>query len=621
MKRIVVILAMALVMTLSIPAAAFAGSGFTTSRYDVDVDITASHVCKITENIKVNFTEARHGIFRYIPYEQGIYTIKKINVTRDPYEVSTEYNNGWHKIIKIGDPDEEVSGEHFYVIGYNIVGYEDGDTENDYLSLDLLPTGWDTSIKKSHIKVKLPKAIDENQLKLYVGQYGASNNEADIDFKYNKKTNIIEIKAKNLEKGCGITISAQLPEGYWENPANRKWMSVPLIAVLGAVPLLLILLWFLFGRDPKVIKPVEFYPPEQMTSAEIGYVIDGSVDYKDLISLIMYFAGKGYITITEYKKNQFSLTKIKEIDRSEKHFAKTFFRGLFDEGDTVKTDELPASFGDDFMLAQQQLRDYYRGKKSLFTLSSKICRTVGIGLMFMPPIIAVAIAAAATFRPMYLLSLIPIGLCTVISMLYIVLLFDKWDATGRAQRKVRVVFGGLFACLGVGISAFITASLMENILYAVLVVASALVSLVAVVFMKKRSAQSAALYGRVLGFRDFIENAELEKLNMLVEDDPEYFYNILPYAYVMGLSDKWAKKFEKIKINQPEWYYGYGSDPLYSALWYSHMFRNCAETVQTNVIKNMVEAASDTGGGSIGGGFGGGGFSGGGFGGGGGGSW
>ena len=48
--------------------------------------------------------------------------------------------------------------------------------------------------------------------------------------------------------------------------------------------------------------------------------------------------------------------------------------------------------------------------------------------------------------------------------------------------------------------------------------------------------------------------SEKEKLEMLVEQDPSYFYNILPYTYVLGVSNKWIKKFEDIKMEPPEWY-------------------------------------------------------------------
>ena len=184
-----------------------------------------------------------------------------------------------------------------------------------------------------------------------------------------------------------------------------------------------------------------------------------------------------------------------------------------------------------------------------------------------------------------------------------------------------MVIATVFAVIGVGISAVITSVLMESAAYGLLVVISTLVTFTAVVLMRKRTERGARLQGQILGFRDFIETAELEKLNMLVEEDPEYFYNVLPYAYVMGLSDKWAKKFEKIRVNQPDWYYGYNTTSIYSMLWYSQMFNSCAKSMESSVINSIVASAADSGGGSIGGGFGGGGFSGGGFGGGGGGSW
>lgn len=36
--------------------------------------------------------------------------------------------------------------------------------------------------------------------------------------------------------------------------------------------------------------------------------------------------------------------------------------------------------------------------------------------------------------------------------------------------------------------------------------------------------------------------------------DPTYFYNILSYTYVLGVSDKWIKKFESISLQVPSCY-------------------------------------------------------------------
>ncbi len=136
--------------------------------------------------------------------------------------------------------------------------------------------------------------------------------------------------------------------------------------------------------------------------------------------------------------------------------------------------------------------------------------------------------------------------------------------------------------------------------------------------MEKRTPKSTQLMGKILGLKNFIETAEADRINALVEENPSYFYNILPYAYVLGVTDKWAKNFENIKIEKPSWYYGDSADDMiFNAWFYSSMMRNCSRAVASNI--KIAAEDIDTGGGGFS--AGGGGFTGGGFGGGGGGSW
>ena len=113
---------------------------------------------------------------------------------------------------------------------------------------------------------------------------------------------------------------------------------------------------------------------------------------------------------------------------------------------------------------------------------------------------------------------------------------------------------------------------------------------------------------------NFLETAEKDKLESLVHDDPSYFYNILPYAYVLGVSDAWIKQFEGIAIAPPEWYESADTFDYY------RFNRSLNRTIHSaSRVMNSIPQSS--GGSSSGGGFSGGGFSGGGSGGGGGSSW
>ena len=134
------------------------------------------------------------------------------------------------------------------------------------------------------------------------------------------------------------------------------------------------------------------------------------------------------------------------------------------------------------------------------------------------------------------------------------------------------------------------------------------------IYMPKRTPFGVNMLGRLEGFRNFLEVAEKPQLEQLVMQDPQYFYRIMPYTYVLGVSNTWVKKFEEIQMQAPEWYGG----PIYDI----YSFNNTMDRTMATASRAMTSSPSEnSGGGGGGGGFSGGGFSGGGSGGGGGGAW
>ena len=50
--------------------------------------------------------------------------------------------------------------------------------------------------------------------------------------------------------------------------------------------------------------------------------------------------------------------------------------------------------------------------------------------------------------------------------------------------------------------------------------------------------------------KEFLENVEKDKLEELINEMPNYFYDILPYTYVFNISKKWIKKFERSELRR-----------------------------------------------------------------------
>ena len=120
-----------------------------------------------------------------------------------------------------------------------------------------------------------------------------------------------------------------------------------------------------------------------------------------------------------------------------------------------------------------------------------------------------------------------------------------------------------------------------------------------------------------LGYREFIDKAEIDQLKMMIESDPDFYYRTLSYAVVLGLENTWAKKFKDIPLRQPEWITG---TDVVDAIFWSHLIRNMSTSIPAaSIPKSSISGSPGSHAG--GGGFHSSGFSGGGFGGGGGHAW
>ena len=140
-------------------------------------------------------------------------------------------------------------------------------------------------------------------------------------------------------------------------------------------------------------------------------------------------------------------------------------------------------------------------------------------------------------------------------------------------------------------------------------------------FMPKRTAHGLEVYGKIKGFKKFLETAEKDRLERLMAEKPNYAYDILPYAYVLGVSTKWMKKFESLTMSPPDWYDGYATG---FSMSHFNSFISHTMTTSSSAMTSSPSSSGSGGGFSGGGGGGsssGGGSSGGGGGGGGGSSW
>ncbi|HOZ54064.1 MAG TPA: DUF2207 domain-containing protein, partial [Bacilli bacterium] len=402
------------------------------------------------------------------------------------------------------------------------------------------------------------------------GSYGSTNTSNII---YTIKGNKIKGSYQGiLGSYSGLTTRLELPEGYFKNESTTYGISTYFIIILSLGLLVYsAILWKKYGKDDIVVEPVEFYPPGGLNSLEIGYIYKGRAANTDVVSLLVYLANKGYLKIQEHEtkgifrtKKDYKIIKLKEAYEGDNFAEKMFFDQLFSGRVEVTEADLKNTFYTTINIIlndQNSTANKYKifEKKSL---SKKVLVILFIILTFI-----------LTFIKPFMFFLFNI---------YYVIIFMFYE-------KIYILnyFVGFISIIGMIIFAAI---------------------------MKKRTKYGNDMLGRIRGFRNFLETAEKPKLEALVNENPTYFYDILPYTYVLGVSSIWMKKFESIAIVPPTWY---DSNDVFNIVYFNSFMNNTITSATSTMTSRPQSSGSSFGGG----GFSGGGFSGGGSGGGGGGSW
>ena len=117
------------------------------------------------------------------------------------------------------------------------------------------------------------------------------------------------------------------------------------------------------------------------------------------------------------------------------------------------------------------------------------------------------------------------------------------------QKGISIIWGLLFG--GMPWIMTVLPALIDDPMYIVENIVGIISIIVLTMFIKimpKRTKYGNELYGKIKGFRRFLENAEKQQLEALVEKNPQYFYDILPYTYALGVSKKWMEQFETIAL-------------------------------------------------------------------------
>ena len=386
--------------------------------FKTEIIVNEDSSLEITEKIVADCGNLpnKHGIYRILPTQvyatdKSINTPIKLESITDSNGSSLKYsesqNRADHTITwKIGDPDKTVTGENFYQIKYKVQNAIRFDSESfDEFYWNLNGDFWEIETDSFSAEITFPGSIDEANtgLSLYTGTFGSQNQDATVSW---ISKNVLAVSStKHLKAGEGITLSVAVPKGiftaytpsFWEKYGHYFSFLLPLLTLV-----ICFWLWAKNGRDPKVTGPVvpEFEIPGKLSPMELGEVMTNGKLHSQYISAgIVNLAVEGYLKINQLEKNDYKLTRLKEVGETLGDGEKILLGKLFGGKKEILLSDLKNEFYEEIGSVEAAVKPAL--KKDNLIKDSGTCSQI----VFIVLAIIFGFGAVATFDYEILLSL------------------------------------------------------------------------------------------------------------------------------------------------------------------------------------------------------------------------
>lgn len=542
----------------------------------------------VIETINVNFSEPRHGIFRTMPVKYSrfgaSYTVDfHLNSVKDENDQSLAFSQssrGNDINIKIGSANTVFSGTHTYVINYRLrraVNFFDKEPE---IYWNVTGDQWPYPIRSVKFSLDLPAGFNASAVKTKAF-LGAPNSQSAGGVAFEQDGQRLFFQANDIAPGEGLTVAVRLPSGAMVAPplsTQLGWFLIdwyPLFLLPGLTFFGLYATWRYLGTDEEPISAiaVDWQPPTELTPAEMGVIIDERVDSRDVLSIVVDLAVRGYFKIVEVDKPGFwGANKDYQFERNA-------------DADMASKDLKP--FEIEMLQALFKWQD--DSDYDFVTRLSDLSAVGAVRFSHFSQLLYASVTENGWFR-----------------------------ANPEDVRRQYMQIGTTIVVLA-ALSLLIASNLIG-----VPAILGAIFSAILFFFfsgaMPARTLSGVKLRRQSLAFARFVEKVDRESVRALADKDPTVFARLLPYAMVINAADRWAEAFEGLAVDRvalPTWYQSSESNSDFQPRY----FVRCMSTGLAAISTGLQAVAPCSSAGSGASGTLGGGGGGGGFGGGGGGSW
>lgn len=329
-----------------------------------------------------------------------------------------------------------------------------------------------------------------------------------------------------------LTLSMEVSEKIFPGKLEVAREGNPELVYMAVCAGVALVYWILMMRCLPLIRQTRTTPPEGITAGELGSHL--TTAGADLTMMVFSWARLGYLRICPDKHGRVILQKRMEMGNERTAFENHCFNALFAKKNVVDaTGAAYARLCQRVELTVPGVKEMYRRRAG----NIKLFRAIACGISFFSGIcFAMNIAKTTALQVL---------LCIVLGLFGI---FSAWAIQGAMYKihvrgKIPLYIGSVFALLWI-----LAGAVSGQVWVAVMAVLGQYLAGLAAAYGGKRSDVGRYQAGQILGLRHYLSHVSREELNRLMDDNPDYFFEMLPYAIALGVDTRFSRSFGKMKV-------------------------------------------------------------------------
>ncbi len=515
MRRIAIWLALVLCLgLLCLPVSAATGA----TNVQCNATVLADGSAQVSITVRLHLDEPQENLQFPIPAQAE-------NVLLNGAQVRTRIS-GTIANVQLGN---FVSGDSGFTVSYSLPRVvelqTDEDEENEKLML-VLPvlSGFFAPIETMELSVILPAAVPNRPG--FSSGYHQQGIESDMQITWQDNTISAETTGElkdheTLQLALQVT-PEMFPQLSLHQPPVNGWEASAIVLAVLAV------LYYLICLLPSVPRRIRcFSAPEGISAGEVGTCLTGSG--VDLTLLVFSWAQLGYIRIELTHKDKVTLVRRMDMGNERSDYEVRIFKALFQGRQQVAGSSYHYARMCRKVAASSPLH------RQLFKASSgnpKVFRGMAAasGALWG---VSMAISVTELVALQALLGVVLVPLCGILA--YSI----QAGGCSLPLRERQPLYWSLAAC-----GAWLTLGLLMGVFAQTLgVVAFQFLCGVAAAYGGQRTERGRRCLAQLRSLRKFMVATAASELQRMLQANPNYFYELAPYALAMGVDRQFARKF------------------------------------------------------------------------------